>query len=163
MIRTDTDTGEREYVYTDTERFRGIQRSWKRNLTCTDYDLVWTDWKRKESLAYLEYKWYDAPPVDSDNVQLTVMATDAQRLGKPAFFVRWADNKDGADIPTLFLAYPLNSKALSWIQFEGEIYTERSFVELQCEVRGRGRPSLEGLSDAYSDLNWPEDDPPLIE
>lgn len=144
----------------DTDVYRLQRREWHSSLYATDFDLVeyvYTD-SGPKSVAYTEYKYANGNPVDAENGQLTVIATDAFRLRKPAFFIRWID------VPAYFV-YPLNAYAVEHVCYKGAEMSEAAFCDFLMHLHGIDEPPEVELSEALPESFdvWPLDEPPFIE
>ena len=146
----------------DVDGYRLKRREWHSSLYATDVDLVeyvYDHTGTPKSVAYTEYKHVNAKPVDEEHGQLTVIATDAFRLRKPAFFVRWLDE------PPSYFVYPVNAYALDFVEYAGAEMSEAAYCDFLMHLHGVDEPPDVELSEALPETFdvWPKDEPPFIE
>jgi len=142
-----------------TEPFRQWHRRWSRSLYAMDVDFVEYTFEGGEPTiaGFFEYKHVQAREIQPDNPQLQILAQIAN--GRPAFFVRYTAT------PRAFLVYPLNAAAEQHIHYQGELFTEYTYVKFLHEIRDE--PTNDDLHslDLQTDLPprhvWPKDDPPF--
>lgn len=141
------------------EEYRDWHRTWSKTLYSFDFDLVEYTFVegQPKSVGYFEYKHVKAPEIAFDDKHLTIMAVDARAAGRPAFFVRY----DTATVS--FRVLPLNGKGEEYIEYEGDIFTERAYVQFLHALRGDIlQPAKLDALDLRTDrrLIWPDDQPP---
>jgi len=138
-----------------------MHRTWGSKLYSTDYDLVefcFID-NEPESVAYCEWKYVAAKPVDRSHIQITLMAKDATRLGLPAFFIRFTK------VEPAFLLYALNLRGEEALGgYDCAVATERKMVSFLHNLRDEPPPNLHKYTDKEPDPGvWPDDNPPFIQ
>jgi hypothetical protein len=108
-------------------------RTWGADAPATDVDFLLVEFDRAEPAALVEYKHEAARPCNPNKPVFRALASLATRAGIPCLAVRYRNAFD------IFVVHPLNDLARRYVQ-PGQRMTEREYVGLLYELRGRSLP-----------------------